>query len=80
MRRTLILLLALLFHSAIMAQSTKLSGTVLDGVTGETLPGAQIIIVGTTLTTLTNFDGQYSINLAPGTYTVLVKSFGFANK
>ena len=59
MRRTLILLLALLFHSAIMAQSTTLSGTVLDGVTGETLPGAQIIIVGTTLTTLTNFDGQF---------------------
>ena len=80
MRRTLILLLAFLFHSAVLAQSTKLSGTVVDGVTGETLPGAQIIIVGTTLTTLTNFDGQYSINLAPGNYTVLVKSFGFANK
>lgn len=80
MRRTLILLLAFLLQSAIMAQSTKLSGTVVDGVTGETLPGAQIIIVGSTLTTLTNFDGQYSINLAPGNYTVLVKSFGFANK
>ena len=80
MNRILLLLSALLFSTAALAQSAKLTGTVVDGSTGETMPGAQILVEGTSLTTLTNFDGLYSLSLAPGTYTIVVKSFGFANK
>lgn len=80
MKRILLILSALLFSTAALAQSAKLTGTVLDGSTGETMPGAQILVEGTSLTTLTNFDGLYSLSLAPGTYTIVVKSFGFSNK
>lgn len=80
MNRILLILSALLFSTAVLAQSAKLNGTVVDGSTGETMPGAQILVEGTSLTTLTNFDGLYSLSLAPGTYTIVVKSFGFSNK
>jgi TonB-dependent receptor len=80
MNRILLILSALLFSTAALAQSAKLTGTVVDGSTGETMPGAQILVEGTSLTTLTNFDGLYSLSLAPGTYTIVVKSFGFSNK
>ena len=80
MNRILLILSALLFSTASLAQSAKLTGTVVDGSTGETMPGAQILVEGTSLTTLTNFDGLYSLSLAPGTYTIVVKSFGFSNK
>ena len=80
MNRILLILSALLFSTTALAQSAKLTGTVVDGSTGETMPGAQILVEGTSLTTLTNFDGLYSLSLAPGTYTIVVKSFGFSNK
>ena len=80
MNRILLILSALIFSTAALAQSAKLTGTVVDGSTGETMPGAQILVEGTSLTTLTNFDGLYSLSLAPGTYTIVVKSFGFSNK
>ncbi|MFM8565355.1 MAG: carboxypeptidase regulatory-like domain-containing protein [Bacteroidota bacterium] len=81
MNRILLIFSALLIAtSTAWAQSAKLTGTVVDGSTGETMPGAQVLVEGTSLTTITNFDGEYSLSLAPGTYTVVVKSFGFANK
>jgi len=80
MNRILLILSALLFSTTALAQSAKLTGTVVDGSTGETMPGAQILVEGMSLTTLTNFDGLYSLSLAPGTYTIVVKSFGFSNK
>ena len=40
MNRILLILSALLFSTAALAQSAKLNGTVVDGSTGETMPGA----------------------------------------
>ncbi len=52
---------------AIMAQTTSISGTVKDGVTGEVLPGANIIVIGTVLGTITNNSGEFNlkVNLPP---------------
>lgn len=65
--------------SQIYAGTTgKISGTVVDE-SGETIVGAQVFIEGTTIGTLTDFDGKYSIlNLKPGTYTLVVSYLGFA--
>lgn len=53
----------------------RLAGTVTDAETGEPLPGAHVIIDGTTQGTVTNVDGEYVIfEVSPGTYT-LVSSF-----
>ena len=51
---------------------TKLTGTILDG-DGNPLPGATVVIKGTTTGTITDFDGKYEIDASNG--DVLVFSF-----
>src|SRR5680860_961681 len=50
----------LLFSTSVYAQETEILGTVVD-VEGIPLPGASIVIKGTTTGTQTDFDGNYSI-------------------
>tara|TARA_B100000886_G_scaffold340113_1_gene307982 strand:+ start:1621 stop:4839 length:3219 start_codon:yes stop_codon:yes gene_type:complete len=60
------------------AQSKSVSGTVSDD-SGLPLPGATVIIEGTTTGVSTDFDGKYSITASEG--DVLVFSFvGYANQ
>lgn len=67
----LTLLLALVVQVT-FAQEKVVSGTVSDS-SGQPLPGATVIIRGTTNGTQTDFDGNYSIAVNPG--AVLVFSF-----
>ena len=60
------------------AQSKSVSGTVSDD-SGLPLPGATVIIEGTTTGVSTDFDGKYSITASEG--DVLVFSFvGYASQ
>ncbi len=53
------------------SQNSSIKGKVLDEKTGETLPGASVVIKGTTIGSNTDLDGAFSISgLAPGTYSV----------
>ncbi|BDD01752.1 SusC/RagA family TonB-linked outer membrane protein (plasmid) [Persicobacter psychrovividus] len=62
------------------AQSLTISGTVSSSDDGMPIPGANVIIKGSTTGTATNVDGQYSITV-PGESSVLVFSFvGYADK
>ncbi|MFH5885401.1 SusC/RagA family TonB-linked outer membrane protein [Halalkalibaculum sp. DA3122] len=59
------------------AQGT-ISGTVTDEASGETLPGVNIVIQGTTTGAATNVQGEYEISgLEAGTYTVLARFVGY---
>jgi TonB-dependent starch-binding outer membrane protein SusC len=49
-------------------------GQVVDAATGETLPGVNIVVEGTTIGTTTDIDGEYSINV-PGPEALLVFSY-----
>lgn len=56
----------------------KIAGTVTDSATGESLPGVNIVIVGTTLGTATDAAGDYFIaNLEPGAYDVRASFVGY---
>jgi len=56
----------------------KIDGYVKDAKTGEPLPGANVMIKGTTLGTATDVDGYfYMINIRPGTYTLSVSMMGY---
>ncbi len=61
------------------AQNTgKIAGRVLDGSTGDGLPGATVVVEGTTLGTATDIDGNYFIIGVPvGTYNVQASFVGF---
>ncbi|MGF1670468.1 MAG: carboxypeptidase-like regulatory domain-containing protein [Balneolaceae bacterium] len=63
----------------VMAQNTgTISGTITDRETGETLPGVNVIIRGTTFGASTDIDGNYEIrNIRPGEYSVEVSFVGF---
>lgn len=53
------------------AQTGTLAGVVVDAESGETLPGANVLVVGLDRGAATDLDGAYRIpNLAAGTYTV----------
>ena len=61
----LLTLTILLMAGSAFAQSLSVSGTVTDETTGETLPGVNVAIVGTTTGTSTNSQGQYELTASP---------------
>jgi outer membrane receptor protein involved in Fe transport len=75
-----LVLVALALPVAAFAQSTgKLSGRVIDAETGEGLPGANVLIVGTQFGTAADFDGNYTIlGLPVGEYDVQASFVGFS--
>lgn len=71
--RMLFLFAIILFASQAFAQDVQLSGTVTDAKDKSTLPGATVIVKGTTNGTLTDIDGNYTLKVSPG--STLVFSF-----
>ena len=73
---TLTGILLLLFSTNLLAQGSRqrVTGRISDAVTGEPLPGASILVEGTTTGTVTGLDGDYSI-LVSGGETVLIFAF-----
>ncbi|MEL7585211.1 MAG: TonB-dependent receptor [Prolixibacteraceae bacterium] len=71
-------LLFLLLSVLSFAQKGWIRGTVYDGKTGEFLPGVTILAEGTTIGTITDLDGAFNLNIAPGTYTVRISFISYA--
>ncbi len=67
-----------LFSSAHAGTTGKLAGRVTDADNGEGLPGANVVIDGTTLGAATDVNGNYVIlNVPPGVYTVTFSFIGY---
>ncbi len=61
-------------------QQRTISGTVTDGSSGLAMPGVNVVVKGTTIGTLTDITGKYSIS-APSREAVIIYSFiGYDNK
>ncbi|TZF86540.1 TonB-dependent receptor plug domain-containing protein (plasmid) [Pedobacter sp. BS3] len=59
----------------------RISGTISDKKTGETLIGVSVKIAGTTKGIATNVEGKFSlIGINPGTYTLEISYVGYATK
>lgn len=72
------LLLLLITVSITYAQTGTLSGTVTDAETGETIPGANILITELERSAPSDMDGHYEIMDIPmGVYTVNVSFVGY---
>jgi TonB-linked SusC/RagA family outer membrane protein len=63
----------MIYGMALSAQVRTITGTV-SNETGETLPGVNVVIEGTTIGTTTNVNGSYSIDV-PASNNVLVFSY-----
>ncbi|MBN2093484.1 TonB-dependent receptor [candidate division KSB1 bacterium] len=68
-----------LFTQFLMAATTgNISGKITDAATGEPLPGANVILKGTSLGSATNLQGEYRIvNVPPGRYTIIFSYIGY---
>ena len=86
-RRTILVwLLALLFSvgqgmvgSAALAQSQSAKGTVVSASDGMPLPGVSVLVKGTTIGTVTDFDGNYNLSVDNG-QTLVFSFLGFKNQ
>ncbi len=75
-RKKIAMLIAvcLMFLSGMLQAQIVVTGTVRDGQTGETLPGANVVIEGTTRGVITDIQGNFTIDV-PRSNTVLLVSF-----
>jgi len=64
----------LFLGAALQAQGVLVTGTVTSADDGSALPGVSVVVQGTTIGAVTDFEGTYSIT-APGSDAVLVFSF-----
>ncbi len=74
-----LLYVMVLFPFCAFAQGT-ITGTVSEGSTGSPLPGANIIIKGTTTGTTSDFDGNFSINVNTFPTTLIISSVGYTTQ
>jgi hypothetical protein len=65
----------MLYASSVSAQELTISGTVISKVTGDALPGANIVVKGTQLGTTTDVEGKFRLNLVGMSQATLVVSF-----
>ena len=75
MRRVL-LLFTLFVSFASYAQNATIKGLIMDGEENEPLIGGNVIL-NTGIGAATDFNGNYTISVEPGTYTVKFKYIGY---
>lgn len=83
LKTSLFLLMAFLLPAqSLMAQSTiTVSGTVVDENTQEVLPGANIMVKGTSIGTSTDANGTFTLKTVPtGRQTLVITYLGFQTK
>jgi TonB-linked SusC/RagA family outer membrane protein len=58
-------------------QQLKISGIVTDGVTGEPLPGVNVVVEGSTIGTVTDGSGRYSLDVSSPNAVLIFSSIGY---
>ncbi|RKN79333.1 SusC/RagA family TonB-linked outer membrane protein [Ulvibacterium marinum] len=68
-----------MFQFVVFAQDITVSGTISDN-TGNLLPGASIIVKGTTIGTQTDFDGNFTLADVPTDATLVISYIGYTTQ
>lgn len=76
-RKILFFIFLLASSISAIAQKQTVSGTVKDSFTGEVVVGANILIKGTTIGTSTDYNGNFSLLMAKGKYSLQISYVGF---
>ncbi len=80
MRKLLVIAISVLFSVTMFAQTT-VSGSVKDAKSGEPLPGVNIKVVGKSLGTTTDFDGNFSLTVSQDPpFDVVITTLGYSKK
>ncbi len=78
-RSGLVLIMLLMFQLSLFAQSRQITGIVSDEL-GETLPGVNVMIKGTTSGTITDINGKYSIAVGNNSDVLVFSFIGYTEK
>lgn len=76
----LIPLLVIFFTTTSNIYGQQVSGTITDSGTGETLPGVNIIVQGTTTGTTSDMDGNYELNVSSLSDTLVFSFVGYVTQ
>lgn len=81
MNKASFLFIFLIISSVFYSQTGRISGTIIDSKTGETLPGAMVVVEGSGKGGIADFDGKFSINNVPaGKVTLAVSYISYDSK
>jgi TonB-dependent starch-binding outer membrane protein SusC len=75
-----ILFFIISLSGAPLLQGQTITGVITDRFSGETLPGANVMVKGTTTGTVTDIDGNYTLNLTPGSHTIVFSYVGYSQR
>ena len=75
-RLTFLLFCLLLGIGMANAQTTKVTGTVISAEDNEPIIGASIVVKGTTIGTVTDFNGAFSLDVPSSAKTLVVSFVG----
>ncbi len=78
--RMMLMLALVLCTSMAYAQDQTISGKITDGSDGSGLPGVNILAKGTTVGTVTDVEGNYSLSVPEGTETLVISSVGYLSQ
>ena len=67
----------LLMSSNVFGQSTTISGIVRDSETGESIPGATVLLDGSTNGTVTDLDGKYVLSVDEENAVIITSFIGY---
>jgi TonB-dependent receptor len=77
MKKLLISLALITISVNLVAQKGFVRGKITDGESGEALYGATVLKQGTTIGVISDFDGNYSLALEPGSHTISLTFISF---
>ncbi|HNP06951.1 MAG TPA: TonB-dependent receptor [Cyclobacteriaceae bacterium] len=82
MKKSILLFFCLvgLIGNVAFAQSREVSGKVTAAADGFGIPGANVVVKGTTQGTITDIDGSYRVTVPEGYNTIVFSFIGYSNK
>jgi TonB-linked SusC/RagA family outer membrane protein len=82
MRKIALLLTCILVFSihVVFAQSRTVTGSVTDADDGSTLPGVSVVVKGTSIGTVTDIEGEFSLNVPNDAETLVFSFIGMTSK
>jgi TonB-dependent starch-binding outer membrane protein SusC len=75
--RSILLLLLAIGCTVVFGQERTITGSVSDRSTNESLPGASVLVKGTSQGSITDIDGKFSLKVPPGDQLLVISYIGY---
>lgn len=77
MKKIELLMAVLAMSCQLIAQNIPVTGIIVDGKDASAIPGVNVVIKGTTIGTITDLDGKFSINVPGGKGIFVISAIGY---